>query len=238
MKNVLIFALVAGAGAGATSAIVVGSLGADASEPRETATGVTPGPVDATEGLAEQLAALAEQNRDLRDRIRALESRPVQAPRTPVEVDAGESVATLSSEAGLVEPAFIDQVDLALEIIREREDAERDQRREEAMLNSLDERMEHYRTELGLTDYQADEMKKALVWQMDRNAEIWENARENNEFFGARDEMRALRDETDATITSLLTPDQKEQYDEMGGGRWSGFGGFDRGGRGGRGGGF
>jgi len=145
----------------------------------------------------------------------------------PMRADVEDVEAVLEEAAGQAareDLARLDEElpDLVGEIMtrmREQEQAEREERREEARSHLLEERVARLTQELDLSFYQAEEMKRILGEQDTERRGIIEEARENGTFFEVRDEMRALSEATEGEIATILTATQLEGYRDS---RWGG----------------
>lgn len=255
MNSPILIALLVGAGAGAGAGIVAANLSAAPTQPVQ-------GPAAGSADLTTQVASLREQNRELLDRLEKLERAPlVQAPSERVAVGEPsmaqevaelralvEGLASANPEAvasqGAVSSAYIDTVRQAIDVIEDEERAERDQRREEMMVERREERLNDLAVELDLAPYQVDGLRNIWTDESALRGEIFDRDSELS-WDERREAMGTLRDETDAKIADLLSAEQFEKYQESnGGGRdFGGFGGggfggggFGGGGRGGRGG--
>jgi hypothetical protein len=119
--------------------------------------------------------------------------------------------------------------------IRADEERERREQAEEARRTLLEERLGVLAKDLGLAAYQTDELRTLATRQMERMSEVFEDSRSGGDFTTARDTMRALRDEAQADLARILTPEQLQRFEDerMGRGLF-GFGppGFFGGGEG------
>jgi len=186
---------------------------------------------------------LRRQNDDLLLRIAALESRPaVAAPeRAPIGDDGFQSevrnwMASFEDQNGQVPEGFVASVGDALDKIREQETKERQQQMADAQAERLEERLTELQDELGLSQYQVDELRPVLTAQNLRRAELFAGGWENIDRSTMREDMEAIRTETDKALATILTPEQLEGYEANERQNRGGFGGFGGGGRGGRGG--
>jgi len=256
MKSMILIALLAGAAAGGVAALVTGTL---VQGEAEAASAVSPDDDLATE-LGQTLRRIEEQNDALQERLRRLETnvamvRPERQREVAIDEEPGlaeseelkELVAALRDPSAPPPPNFQENVSRALESIREQEDRDRDERREVAYQERLDDRLADLALELGLTSGQTGDLRDVYVDLSLRQREMMDAAREIGDWGSAREQMRELRDEMDQSLARVLSPSQLEQYNETSGrGRgWGGPGGgflppstSDRGGddRGGRGG--
>jgi len=250
MKNTILLAAITGLAGGALASFLVGS--GPSTEPSATATPQALNPVGASPSseLEQEVLALRKENDDLALRLAALESR---ASRTAEEVEpssAGKDLAALESQVRELAQAlknpqsaqsagFRDLVASTLEDVRVQEEEERRAEREQRDIDRIVERMDDYAQELGLDAVQRQSMQDVLITESNKRNELFASMRGGDI---PRDEVRSafgtLRDETQASLSNILTGPQLEQYNEMGGGRggWGGGPPRDSGGRGGRGG--
>lgn len=237
MKSMILAAVLAGAIAGGGSALIAGAVLSGSEASKEPAA-VSPGD-DLTAGLADELRQIREQNQALADQMRELEMRLAavrnEGPRQvatepePNATDAEELqelVAVLRDPSSPPPANFTESVGRALEQIREEEDRERDERRQEAFQERLDERLADLALELGLTQDQTNDLRDLYVDMSVRQREMMEAARELDDWGSMRDQMRGLRDEMQESLAKVMSPNQLERYEELGGsGRSRGFGG-------------
>ncbi len=253
MKSTLLPVLLSSAAAGAVAALIVVSAARPSHEPSS-------GPAVAmaaeetgavASGLETELAALRSENQELRQRVEALEGRPVGEARaavTSVEEVAAAAAAKLQVE-GKVPPAsgeVFTQVEQALEAIRtaEREQATRE--REERDLARMEERLTQLAERLGLTPAQVNDLRAHMIAQ----EKIEDDLREQREAGMDRDAYRVAREQARDVereeLARILSPEQLEQYNARddrgrdsgrGAGAPGGGGGTGRGNGGGGGGG-
>jgi hypothetical protein len=237
MKNQEIFlaaaviAAVAGVGASLAARAFVDAPGRE-TEPRAAAR--EPAPDSAREaGAAEEarraLDDLRMENSALAERIAALEARlaEVASTRTPLAAEPGPvasdgelsgSIAELAAAQGVaVTPEFVASVGQALETIRAREEAEREQRRKELQAQRIEDRLAKLQQELGLSNRQVSDMRTVLAAQDDKRETLFASMRDSmgdprGDPGQAREGFRAIRDETIASLQTILTPEQLEGY--------------------------
>ncbi|HED64085.1 MAG TPA: hypothetical protein ENJ09_00890 [Planctomycetes bacterium] len=213
--------------------------------PAEVAAGPERAAPDAdAEELVRRVAALERENEELRLRLSTLESRP--APRASEREPLASSIEPVSAstrtaletelrstaEGQALDPeVFQARVDEALQRIREREEEQRIQEREQARAERIENRLAQLEEDLGLSPYQVDEMRTFLTDQEKRRAELWQSLGDGTgDRTTIREGMRALREESDATLTTILDPGQLEAYREQSSGfRFGGRGGGSRG---------
>jgi len=197
------------------------------------------GSIDA---LLARIDVLQRTNEELMLRMAALESRPasVAPARTPVaeapvevlpadERALRELIANFSPQ-GNVTDAFIDRVGQAMSVIEEEQQRQRDEERRLEREARLEDRLSELRVDLGLSQYQVDEMRTVLSTSEAKRSEMWAGARDGaGDREGMREAMREIRDASDAALKKILDPDQYARYQESQGDR-GGFGGRDFGG--------
>lgn len=199
-----------------------------------------------------QLRELHKENEDLLMRIAALESRPATAAsaREPISVDDGFEdevrswMASFADEQGQVPEAFVASVGEALDQIRDKEEKARQEKMLADQAARLEERLTQLREELGLSQYQVDEMRGVLTAQNERRTELFAGGWQNVDREAMRTGMESIRDDTQKALGGILTPEQLDGYRQSernsfgrGGFGGPGGGGPGGGGRGGRGGG-
>jgi hypothetical protein len=191
---------------------------------------------DPSDSLLLRVEDLWDENRALRDRLSALELRPLPASSSRVPVVTGfatleefeafrDEVRELLDERKAIpaelanEPdGFKDHVASTLAEIRQEESVEKARAWQEEGLERLEESMPKFDTWLELTPYQSEQMRSALLVQYDRNAELtrrWE-AGEDTQVLG-----EVKRTDREAHLTELsvfLTPEQLEVYSAPGSG--------------------
>jgi len=198
--------------------------------------------------LAQRLAELEHQNDDLLLRIAALENRPAGEALARSPVEDGETAALRANSAELeslltsfqgdapVSDAFLARVGEAIEHIEAEEERQRTEEREQQAAERMEERLSELRVELGLSQYQVDEMRKVLSSAETQRTELWAAMRDGGGDRGSvRDQMREIRETSNSALSEVLDQDQYERYQETDRDRFGGFGrgGGDRGGGGG-----
>ena len=235
MKSPLIVALLALAVSAVGFTTVFMNAPGPRSTPSKGSRGAAPEPA-ATLGpgpdLLARIGELAQENRELRDRLTSLELRPAPEQRAPVtgafvsreEFDAfrDELLASLGGSRRLVEASHEKPPPMELEDFREHvAGVLYDIRKQEAVakFRSLDERtaeldedMPRFEEWLELTRDQSDRMRSVLLAQYEREADIirrWEEG-EDPEVLGAmkRNDREVHREE----LAEVLTPEQFETY--------------------------
>lgn len=240
----LIAGIVAGTIAGGASAFVIST---QLSQAGGTAGLELPGTPDsdlegAVELLRQDLARIG-------DRLSTLEMRtPTAAPRTaqtaPVEGldEIRDLLAALQQPNAPAPPQLRSMVERALADREAEEKAAEEARREQQLLDRLDERVAKLATDLGLDANQAKLMKDTLYASDKRRGEMFAAMRNGDAPTMDRDAMRAsmeeFRDGVNAQLQTFLTPAQFDAYQESNDGGFGrgGFGGFGGGRGGGRGG--
>ncbi len=220
---------------------------------------------DELKTMAANVNALVQENKDLRSRLESLESdnelisaAPIRTvvsnDESPISIGDDELnemrmlLAQLKNPAGSMPPHFESWVKEAQDTLDKQEAEERAAQREIREAERMDERMAKYSEELGLNQFQADEMRKTLDTQTQQRNDMFSAMRGGDMGGMSREEMRdqmgQIRTETNTALQNLLSPTQYEQYEGMdnndfGGGRRGGGnnGGGGAGGGGRRGGG-
>ncbi len=185
--------------------------------------------------LRARLDALASENRDLRERLALLEARPAPDARAPATAGLAtvEELEALRAElraavaararpdegAGDAAPVFKERVAETLSEIRHEEAVAKVRSQQERRLERLDETMPKVEEWLGLSPYQSDRMRSALLVQYEREAELvrrWE-AGEDPELLGER--KVADREQHLAEVAAFLSAQQYETYAARVGGK-------------------
>jgi len=197
--------------------------------PPTEAVSVRPSATDAVADLAARLSELAAENRELRERLAALERRPAPSVRRqPVAGDwaSKEELAELREEllaalaargaegsAAAADPAELEQrVASTLSKLRHAEAVEKVRSYHEERSERLEETLPKIEEWLELAPYQTEAMRTALLAQYEREAELvrrWE-AGEDSELLG--EQKTADREAHRADVTVFLTPAQLETY--------------------------
>lgn len=237
MNNAFLPALLVGAlaglAAGAGAAILVSPADPAPAAPSLSAPATSAGGGPREAELAREVERLRAQADMLSQRLAALEERPATAEpqRRAVETEADATVRRLESQLrelvdALATPgapvphALASSVREVYDDIQEEERAEREQRWADIRDAELTARMERYKTELSLDDYQAKEMRALLASEQDRREQLFRDARDGGSFTTLRDDMRTLRDETRTSLAQVLTEDQLERYEDLDRGRF------------------
>ncbi len=251
MKNPLLLSIVAGAVAGIASAFVTSLVLLDPAPRTTEPLALALAPASATESpdseWKHELELLGAENRELAERLNALEMRTVaEVAREAVvptpdpavarlEDELRELVASMTRADGQLPEVLATGVREVLTTIQEEERQEREARYAEAREAELSARLERYATELGLNAYQTNEMRALLTRERQRRDELFVEAREEANFLDLRDHMRDLRDRTKTELERVLTASQLEKYESIdrgrswfGGGTGEAVGGVDR----------
>ncbi|MEX1023638.1 MAG: hypothetical protein WD226_01055 [Planctomycetota bacterium] len=248
MKNLILIALIAGAAAGGAVSLGTALVGGTDAPPARTASTVAPATTTDTSALTQRLAALEE-------RINTLEIRPAALPNAPRTAMNGEAALELEEVRGelaqlrdltrvLQRPPSDEvpfelhvQVESALDSIREQEERERQERREQAFNERLEQRLAEIKSELGLSGYQVDELRRIELETRAKRDALMRTARDSGDWGNLRETIRGQRDEQAQALTNLFGADLYGRYDELvgRGGLTGGRGDFG-GGRGGGGG--
>ena len=230
MKLILVFAGVVAAGA--VGGVTAHYLMDDA--PVEYDAG-NPDPLVArVDSLENSVARLTEEIRLLRDAAHV----PADPGAAPAPAEAAEADAVLNS----LPPAEEEIAAKVLATLEERAQKDREARQERmeaAAAQASEAILKRLETDLGLTAYQSDELaqifedrRKAMSALRDKYRK--EGERPTREDFQAmRDEMKQIRDDTDAKLKDLLSEDQYKSLKKAESQRNRNQG--RRGGRGGRG---
>ncbi len=241
MKPILI-ALLAGGGAGlagglATQALSPAPRPAEPSSPSRSAA-VAP-QVDELAALRGQIEGLRQANERLEGRLAALQLGQGGA-RTSASASETEELAALRNEMAdllfaLRTPdapppdSLRSAVRRTLEDVRGEEERQRQLEREQERVQRLDQRIDRLASELELAPYQLADFRKAMVESEARREAAMALMRDGGDWGVARDAMRELREQTQATFSGILTPDQLERFGELSNPR-GGRGGFGPGG--------
>jgi hypothetical protein len=228
MKNQELFlacgvvALVAGGGAAlATRAFEAGPAREPMAREGERVS-VAAAPSGSSPELARALDDLRMENTALTERLSMLEARiaELQGTRTPIttggEMSRVERSADDAPDGDLrpgtaldVSPAFVASVSKALDAIKAKEEAERETKRKELQAQRIEERVTRLQQELGLTNRQASDLRTALIAQDDKREVLFTGMRDGvGDPRDLRDSFRVIRDETNATLQTILTPEQ------------------------------
>ncbi len=167
------------------------------------------------------LDELRMENAALTARLTALETRlaELQSTRTPAlpsgEERSVERLADDSLDAGRpassleVTPAFVASVSTALDAIKAREEAERETKRKELQAQRIEERVAKLQQDLGLNNRQASDLRTALITQDDKREALFQGMRDGlGDPRDMRESFRVIRDETHASLQTVLTPEQ------------------------------
>ncbi len=172
---------------------------------------------------ARALDELRMENTNLRERLATLEARlsELASTRTPVALDASTPAAlhlagndaARTPEAFAADDDFVASVGRALEEIERREDAEREVERKAQQAERIEQRVARLQQELGLTNRQASDLRTTLIDADDKREALFDSLRENEgDPREMRESFRTLRDETYASLQTILTPEQLETY--------------------------
>ncbi len=245
MKHIILAAVVTGAVAGGSTAVLTSSLfdseAYAGSEELEL--------FDPTGEMSQKLATLERQNSELLDRLIELEQRqlmsesnrqPIAAPSSDpadlaqVRDEYKQLVAAFSDPEAVLPDTLRAGVSQALEDIRAQEERDRDERRQAAAEKRLEDRIAKLASDLGLDNTQIGELRNILISENDSRTAMFTKMREGGDFGNMREAMTKLRDDTNDALSRVLTPIQMDQYKETGGTGMNFRGGGDRGGRRGR----
>lgn len=233
MKTPILTAAVAGLIAGVSGAFLVQLVGPAPQSGTETNL-VTPGTRPKADGettdWSRQIDRLAAENADLTARLAQLENarsrNPVPATGELEEVALGDDLAGLAASlrTGQATEDFQLLVEDVIASIEEREAQKRAVEQDLRIQDMVEVRLEGLTEKLGLSGYQVKEMRTVLFDQEKKRQEIFTAARQNDDFRSARDSFRTLRNETEETLGTILTPEQLEEYrsEDRGGRRGGG----------------
>lgn len=233
-------------GALALSAVaLVFALGRSVSVSTEPKT-LRPQPGAEVARLLERVEELSDQNRALSLRIAELELRPAPPTRTPAldsSVGREEFERTIAELRGLAGEGELDAlrgltseelppraeltrlVEASLEEIRRQDEVERRERRRANRVAKVERELPLYRDWLGLDAVQEEQLRTALLTQVERESalsELWEQTGDV-ELSG----QQKQQDQADFLIElgAFLTPDQLETFTSKGGADEGGAGG-------------
>jgi len=173
----------------------------------------------ALDDLRMENTALTERLSVLEARLAELQSTRTLAPPSAREssaerpVDDAPDAALRPDMAFDVTPAFVASVGKALDTIHAREEAEREAKRKELQAQRVEERVAKLQQELGLNNRQATDVRTALITQDDKREALFLGMRDGlGDPRDMRDSFRVIRDETHATLQTVLTPEQFAGY--------------------------
>lgn len=163
------------------------------------------------------LHQLRVENEDLRERIAALEERPLEV-REPVAVTVipafEEEVRTWMDsvgEKGTAAPDLVFSVEKALGVIREREQLEEEIAQEQRRAERTEQKLQKLATRLDLDQHQIGEMRTLWAMQEDSEKRLKE-VRMEGDREASREFKRSMREEYRAGLSRILTPDQLESF--------------------------
>lgn len=244
-SGLVLIALACGT-AGALTAVAVQSLD-------ESPAASSEGPLlTEVAGLRAQLTRMESRQGEQDERLSRLELAALSAPAdsgpTPIlaspemVADLQQQVARLAEERGDIDVSGLDleQLDAALTVLREREEAERDEQRQAMREQRLEERLAELAEALGLNSYQVDQMRTVANDGAEQRDALMDEIRESGDFGSMRERFETLGADLTARMETFLTADQMAGFEDNGGlrslsGRGpGGFGGGGFGGGGGR----
>jgi hypothetical protein len=211
------------------------------------------------EGWRAEFEKLRVENAMLAQRLNQIETgsgaarAALQTPETVLSSDEVSALKQLvqasapSPASPGAAPVLYANVKGALEDIRAKEDAEREERRRQAEAERLERDLERMTTELALAPYQTEELRRVLTERNDLRAQVFEQMRDGSgDFEAMREQGRANIERLEGQIKASLSEEQFAGFQEkfglmnFGGRNSGGFRGFGRtgGGGGGGGGGF
>jgi Spy/CpxP family protein refolding chaperone len=75
--------------------------------------------------------------------------------------------------------------------------------------------LSHLTEELALSDDQANQIRPLLEAQAEKRQKLFSESSSGGDRRAMREQMRAIHEETDRQIESILTPEQVEQFQEL-----------------------
>ena len=244
MKNTLIAGLIAGV-IGGVAATAVSRMVSPVAE--EAAAGPSDIALQPEAGgdaeLVAELDSLRLANEKLSMRLAALETRSPAATREAIPTDGGVDVAALQEQvvalaAALENPQSAQSAGLrsmvasALGDVQAAESEQRQIEREQRDLDRIVESMDEYTEKLGLNTVQRKSMQAVLIDSSAKRNTLFTSMRDGSTDRGSiREAFTTMRDETNASLQTILSPQQFDDYSEMNGdrGRFGGGGGGGRG---------
>lgn len=225
---------------GLIGAGAVGAITATLLQPSTAPTATEPGAIERTATADTSIADLSKEVKRLTQRLEALESMPGTNSRAPaidvpLAIDNSaleEAVAAALADSSTGKGGVQNLVASTLSEIRAQEEADAEAAREQRRLDGLQRYIDRLETDLELYGDQPTQVFNILNDESARRDELRDLMRDGQATF---EDMTALRDETKAALTNVLTQSQMEKYEETN--RFRGFGGGNGGGRGGNGGG-
>ncbi|MBK6940414.1 MAG: hypothetical protein IPH13_09470 [Planctomycetes bacterium] len=206
------------------------------------------GPDDVVELKA--LADVLRTNEDLRVRLDVLESRPfanttpervatadIDAPSKQLEPELRELVSSLRDPDAPLPDTFRQEIASVIADVKAKEEKAREEERAKRDQERFEQRMTQITTELKLTPYQSNEMRKTLTAEEKKRDELRAKMFDGGgDFQSMRETFDKLRTDTKTELAKYLTNEQITTYDEKfgntfgrGGRGPGGFGGFGRG---------
>lgn len=243
MKAVLLISTLTAIAGGAVGSFVVTS-----SSPAQDALGAVA--ADDVASLKKSIADLVRVNEDLRARLDVLESRPlandtptrietaeIGAPSKALEPELRELVSSLRDPDAPLPDNFRQEIASVIADVKAKEEKAREDERAKRDQERFEQRMAQITTELKLTPYQSNEMRKTLAAEEKKRDELRNKMFEGGgDFQSMRDTFDKLRTETKTELSKYLTNEQITTYDEKFGNNFGrggrgpgGFGGFGRG---------
>lgn len=243
MKSVLLVSVLTAVAGGA-----VGGFVATSSAPASSDAAIAN--PDEVAAMKKALADVARVNEDLRTRLDVLESRPVAndtptrvetlehaAPSKQLEPELRDLVTSLRDPDAPLPDTFRQEIASVIADVKAKEEKAREEERAKRDQERFEQRMAQITTELKLTPYQSNEMRKTLAAEEKKRDELRTKMFDGSgDFQAMRDTFDKLRAETKTELSKVLTTEQLATYDEKfsnpfgrGGRGPGGFGGFGRG---------
>lgn len=220
MKTVPLSVLAVAVGVGALVAAVTSSLLASSDEPTRVIESRVDGSSDSVTELVDQVKELQKQNRELLDRISALERRPVEtarfggkAPVTHEDLNAfAQELETKIADRPAPPEVLKTQVADTLQAIRKRENAVRASKKAEARRARLESNLGRMRKRLNLSTRQVNDLRDAFLAREERNRElerVWEEGRDP---VVVGEMKRDNFQQHQAALERILTPQQLQMH--------------------------
>ncbi|MAG57775.1 MAG: hypothetical protein CMJ83_15925 [Planctomycetes bacterium] len=223
MKNITLSVLVVAVAIGGLVGAVTATLIASSDQPTGEHGFRAEAPSELPPELAEQLASLEQQNRDLLHRMAALERRPVEkarfgdkAPVTKKDLDAlAKEVESRIEEQGVapVPDALKTQVADTLQVIRKEERDARALKATERQRAKMESSLGRMRQKLNLNDRQVTDLRVEFLARDERNRElkrVWEEGGTPDAVIGQT--KRRNYEMHQEALVRILTPAQLETH--------------------------
>lgn len=227
MKQVILIAVLAGAVSGVGGAVITSVLTMPVEPDSKGSVALAD---DGLKTVRSEIGELRRENERLLDRLRALEERPAAlgSGRLPAGEPESLSYEQLEREVaslraalvdpgpGQVPPAIRSTVKAAIADLKQEELRQEELEREARRIERIDQRMSELSTTLGLDAQQSRRMRDVLIDESRRREEMMRGMRDQPDWAVARDQVQALRQDVERSLTQILTPAQFQQYQESG----------------------